>query len=138
LSGGEKVKLSLVKILTGGANFIILDEPTNYLDIVSMEALEESLEEYEGTMLIISHDRKLVGKVSDRLLLIEDCAIKTYEGRLEEYHNNCRSEPAAREKDLEDMLLKLKLSELAGKIADCGDKQERSRLDKEYKKLIKK
>jgi macrolide transport system ATP-binding/permease protein len=127
-----------VKVLTGGANFIILDEPTNYLDIVSMEALEEVLKEYGGTLLIISHDRKFLDNVSDRLLLIEDGTIKTHEGRLEEYYNDCTSEPAVRENDMEDMLLKLKLSELAGKIACCADEQERSRLDAEYNKLIKK
>ena len=66
LSGGEKVKLSLAKILTGNANFIILDEPTNYLDIISMEALESVLHDYKGTMLIISHDRKFLNNVSDR------------------------------------------------------------------------
>ncbi len=138
LSGGEKVKLSLVKVLTGGANFIILDEPTNYLDIASMEALEEVLQEYGGTLLIISHDRKFLDNVSERLLLIEDGTIKTHEGRLKEYFNDFRSQPNLREKEMEDLLLQLKLSELAGKIADCGDTQERCRLDEEYNKLIKK
>ncbi len=138
LSGGEKVKLSLVKILTGGANFIILDEPTNYLDIISMEALESVLRDYEGTMLIISHDRKFLNNVSDRVLLIEKCTIVTYEGKLEEYFSDAKIAPVAREKEVEGMVLKLKLSELAGKIAGCRDNQERSRLDEEYRQMLKK
>ncbi len=135
LSGGEKVKLSLAKILTGGANLIILDEPTNYLDIISMEALESVLREYAGTMLIISHDRKFLNNVSDRVLLIEKYKIKTYEGLLENYYSENAS-PRAGEKEMEDMVLRLKLSELAGKIAGCRDEQERSRLDEEYRQIL--
>lgn len=138
LSGGEKVKLSLAKILTGGANFIILDEPTNYLDIVSMEALESVLCEYEGTMLAISHDRKFLNNVADRVLLIEDCVIKTYEGPLEEYFRDAQTPPGDKEKDMEEMVVRLRLSELAGKIAACRDEEERSRLDEEYRLLSKK
>lgn len=137
LSGGEKVKLSLARILTGGANFIILDEPTNYLDIISMEALESVLGDHEGTMLIISHDRKFLNNVSDRVLLIENCGIKTYEGNLEAYYSDSGADPGAREIEMEDMVVRLKLSELAGKIAECRDEQERSRLDREYRLLLK-
>ncbi len=137
LSGGEKVKLSLAKILTGGANFIILDEPTNYLDIISMEALESVLRDYRGTMLIISHDRKFLNNVADRVLLIKDCAIITYEGTLEDYFRESSADIGAREKEIEDMVLRLRLSELAGKLAECRDEEERSRLDLEYTKLLK-
>ena len=138
LSGGEKVKLSLVKVLASGANFIILDEPTNYLDINSMEALESVLHEYEGTLLVISHDRKFLDNVSDRVLLIENCSIKTYEGRLKEYFIDSKITPVVREKEIEDMIIKLRLSELAAKISACRDEQERSRLNEEYNLLIKK
>ncbi len=138
LSGGEKVRLSLAGVLTGGANFIILDEPTNYLDVLSMEALESVLHDYEGTLLVISHDRKFLNNVSDRVLLIEKCAIKTYEGHLEEYFRDLRAAPDEKEKEIENMVVQLKLSELAGKIADCKDEQERSRLDTEYRLLLKK
>ena len=138
LSGGEKVKLSLAKILTGGANFIILDEPTNYLDIISMEALESVLREYEGTMLVISHDRKFLNNVADRVLLIEQGAIITYEGRLEEYFSEARAAPDDREKEIEEMVVRLRLSELAGRLAACRDEEERSRLDEEYRLLLEK
>lgn len=138
LSGGEKVRLSLAGVLTGGANFIILDEPTNYLDILSMEALESVLHDYEGTLLVISHDRKFLNNVSDRVLLIEKCAIRAYEGHLEECFRDLKAVPAVKEKEIEDMVVQLKLSELAGKIADCKNEQERSRLDREYTLLLEK
>lgn len=137
LSGGEKVKLSLAKILTGGANFIILDEPTNYLDITSMEALESVLRDYKGTMLIISHDRKFLNNVADRVLLIEKCAIITYEGTLEDYFRESNADIGVREKEMEDIVVRLRLSELAGKLAECRDEEERIRIDLEYTKLIK-
>ncbi len=89
-------------------------------------------------MLIISHDRKFLNNVSDRVLLIEECAIKTYEGRLEEYFSNAKTAPDVKEKEIEDMLFRLRLSELAGKIADCRGEQERNRLDREYTLLLKK
>ncbi len=138
LSGGEKVKLALAKILTGGANLIILDEPTNYLDIISMEALESVLRDYEGTMLVISHDRKFLNNVTDRVLLIENGAIITYEGHLEDYINDAKACSIDREKEMEDMVVRLRLSELAGKIAECRDEQERSRLDEEYRQMLQK
>ena len=87
LSGGEKVKVSLAKILVSEANFLILDEPTNYLDVFSMEALEKVLCDYTGTLLIISHDRKFIENVGQRLLLIDNKNIQTFEGTLHEYKN---------------------------------------------------
>ncbi|HBR02452.1 MAG TPA: ABC-F type ribosomal protection protein [Ruminiclostridium sp.] len=85
LSGGEKVKVALASILVSDANFLILDEPTNYLDIFSMEALEKVLLDYTGTILAISHDRKFIENIGQRLLMIEEKEIKTFEGTIKEY-----------------------------------------------------
>ena len=82
---GEKVKVSIARLLVSQANFIILDEPTNYLDVFSMEALESVLRDYSGTLLLISHDRKFVGSIAQRLLIIEGNHIKTFEGSLKDY-----------------------------------------------------
>ncbi len=80
LSGGEKTKLSLAKLLYHPANFIIFDEPTNHLDIFAREALENSLLEYNGSCLIVSHDRFFLDKVVNRIFHLSDGSIKEYDG----------------------------------------------------------
>ena len=72
LSGGEKVRLSLAKLMLKKANFLILDEPTNHLDILSKEALENALNEYDGTILFVSHDRYFIKKIATSCLVIND------------------------------------------------------------------
>lgn len=80
LSGGEKTKLSLALLLYHPANFIILDEPTNHLDIDSREALEEALLKYDGTCLIVSHDRYFLDKIATRVLNISNGHLRIYDG----------------------------------------------------------
>lgn len=71
LSGGEKVRLQLCKILKKGPNLLILDEPTNHMDIIGKESLENLLQNYDGTVIFVSHDRFFVNKISDCLLIFE-------------------------------------------------------------------
>lgn len=85
LSGGEKVRLKLSKILKKGPNLLILDEPTNHMDIVGKESLENMLIEYEGSILFVSHDRFFVSKVADALLVFDGKDIKYYNCRYDEY-----------------------------------------------------
>jgi len=80
LSGGEKTKLSLARILYHPANFIIFDEPTNHLDLISREVLETALIEYEGSCLIVSHDRFFLDRVVNRILHVHQGGLKTYDG----------------------------------------------------------
>ena len=72
LSGGEKVRLALAKLMLQGANFLILDEPTNHLDIVSKEALENCLKDYDGTILFVSHDRYFIKNIANSCLVLEN------------------------------------------------------------------
>lgn len=78
LSGGEKVRLSLVKLVLSQPNFLILDEPTNHLDLLGKEALEESLNGYEGTMLFVSHDRYFISKIATAILVIDEGKAEYY------------------------------------------------------------
>lgn len=86
LSGGEKVRLKLCEILKKGANLIFLDEPTNHMDIVGKESLEEMLKRYKGTLLFVSHDRYFVNKVADSLLIFDESDnVKYFDGTYDEY-----------------------------------------------------
>lgn len=85
LSGGERVRLKLSKLLYEDINLLILDEPTNHLDIDSIEALEESLECFKGTILFISHDRYFINKMSSRIIEIDNKTFKNYLGNYDNY-----------------------------------------------------
>ena len=85
LSGGEKAKLSLLKLMLSGANTLVLDEPTNHLDIESREIVEEALLEFEGTLLIVSHDRYLLSKIPDRILELTLEGLTEYKGKFDYY-----------------------------------------------------
>lgn len=85
LSGGERSRLQLALVVLSGANFLLLDEPTNNLDIASAEVLENALEDFLGTALIISHDRYFLDRTVERLLVIEDKGLKEYQGAYSDY-----------------------------------------------------
>jgi len=85
LSGGEKARVSLVKILLSEVNFLIMDEPTNHLDINSLEALEKALKSYNGTLIVISHDRFFLDKLVSRVVEIKDKKVNEYSGNYSYY-----------------------------------------------------
>lgn len=85
LSGGQKSKAALARLAATGANLLIMDEPTNHLDIWSCEALERSIREFEGTVLVVSHDRYFLNQVADRLIVVADGRARVIEGDYETY-----------------------------------------------------
>jgi ATP-binding cassette subfamily F protein 3 len=85
LSGGEKARVALAKTIISKANFLLLDEPTNHLDMHSCELLIESLNKYEGTFVLVSHDRYFVSKTANKIWEIIDHEIKEFKGGYEEY-----------------------------------------------------
>ncbi|MDJ1481223.1 ABC-F family ATP-binding cassette domain-containing protein [Cytophagaceae bacterium YF14B1] len=85
LSGGEKSRVALAKTLISEANFLLLDEPTNHLDMQSVSILIQALEQYEGTYVVISHDRHFVSHVANKIWFIEDYQIKEYPGTYDEF-----------------------------------------------------
>ncbi|HOP72929.1 MAG TPA: ABC-F type ribosomal protection protein [Thermoclostridium caenicola] len=139
ISGGEKVKVSIARLLVSKANFIILDEPTNYLDVFSLEALESVLKDYTGTLLLISHDRQFVENIAQRLLIIEDNRLKTFEGSLKEYEESIRAkeERTVSSSGLEETIRQMKLAELSAKISACSDESQKQELEAQYQALLK-
>ncbi|HPO48900.1 MAG TPA: ABC-F family ATP-binding cassette domain-containing protein [Spirochaetota bacterium] len=91
LSGGERARVSLAKIILSRANFLILDEPTNHLDIFSRTALEEALQNYEGAILTVSHDRYFLNKIVDKIIYLENGKSYIYNGNYD-YFSSKRSE----------------------------------------------
>ena len=85
LSGGEKARLALSLIVWDKPNLIVLDEPTNHLDMATREALTVALSSFEGTLLLVSHDRHLLRSVCDKLILVHDGAVSEYDGDLDDY-----------------------------------------------------
>ena len=85
LSGGEKIRLLLIKLIQKDINFLILDEPTNHIDIDTRELLEEALNDYSGTILFVSHDRFFINKIATRVLNIENNQIKSYYGNFDNF-----------------------------------------------------
>ena len=85
LSGGERAKLSILKLMLSSANFLLLDEPTNHLDIYSRQALEDALIAFGGTMLIVSHDRRFINRLGDKIWSMENGTVTEYIGNYDYY-----------------------------------------------------
>lgn len=92
LSGGEKSRLALVKMLLKPANFLVMDEPTNHLDMKSKKVLQDALSNFNGTYLIVSHDRHFLDPIINKVIEIKDGKIKTYLGNISDYIQKLESE----------------------------------------------
>lgn len=89
-SGGEIARVEMLKLMLSGDNFLLLDEPTNHLDSFSREALESTLDDFEGTLLIVSHDRYFINKLADRVLVLNEDGIDEYLGNYDYYVSHKR------------------------------------------------
>ena len=85
MSGGEKGRVSLAKLMLSNANFLILDEPTNHLDLYSKEILEDAINNYEGTVFYVSHDRYFINKTATRILDLTEQGLINYKGNYDYY-----------------------------------------------------
>lgn len=100
LSGGEKVRLALSKIFRRRPNFLILDEPTNHMDIIGKETLEKLLMDFSGTVIVVSHDRYLINRVAKSLIVFESGGVRYFDGTFDEYEEREKetAEEVAKEK----------------------------------------
>ncbi|MBU5467930.1 Vga family ABC-F type ribosomal protection protein [Virgibacillus sp. MSJ-26] len=131
LSGGERVKVALSKVFLSDVNMLVLDEPTNYLDVESLEALETLLKTYEGSILFVSHDRQFVENIATRILEIQDKKISLFEGNYKQYksHQSENRDPAQDE----SLLLETKISEVLSRLSVEPSKE----LEEEFQRLLK-
>lgn len=137
-SGGERARIALLKLMLGKFNFLLLDEPTNHLDAFSREELENTLLDYSGTMLIVSHDRYFINKLSSRILELTPTGINEYLGNYDEYierKNRTASQEVVEKKEtvkkVNDYLLKkerrsqmLKMKNRLAKVEEEIEKTE--------------
>lgn len=137
LSGGERVKVSLAKLFVSDSNTLILDEPTNYLDIYALEALEKLLKDYEGTLLVVSHDRQFISAIATKLVVFEEKQLKLFEGSHEEYANRDTS----KERDIEAerlMQVEMEITSTLGQLSKrLLTDEEKERLDYQFQELLK-
>ena len=133
LSGGEKARVALAKTILTKANFLILDEPTNHLDMQSVTILIDVLEEYEGTFIVVSHDRHFLSCIANKIWWIEDQQLKEYPGTYEEFEewqklNATRKQAPEKEK----------ASQSAKEVKSEKKKSPVNALDEQEKKQLKK
>ena len=104
LSGGELSRVAMAKLVLSKANILLLDEPTNHLDIASREALESALVNFPGTLIIASHDRALIDRLSERLIIVENGQAKVHLGNYSHYRWKNKSEEEERKKNTDEVL----------------------------------
>lgn len=139
LSGGERVKLSFAKMILEDINFLILDEPTNYLDISSLDVIEEILKNYNGSILFVSHDLRFIENIGQELLIVEDKKIKSFNGRYSEYIKSRSSKiPVGKIDSFKEdrMILEMEISSLISRISMEEDLNEIEKLDEIYKEKL--
>lgn len=145
LSGGEKVKVSLAKVLLTPSNILILDEPTNYLDITSQKALEELLKDYDGTLIMISHDKEFIRNIATKLIIIENQELVTFNGTYDKYlaktlpnknSSHIKSEGAFINIAEKLMVLENELSLVISKLSFAVNEDDKIALDLRYLELL--
>ncbi|MBC9786156.1 ABC-F type ribosomal protection protein [Heliobacterium chlorum] len=152
LSGGERVKLALARVLVQDFHLLILDEPTNFLDLYAMEALEALILEYPGAVLFVSHDRRFVDRLAQQLLVLEAGRIIAYNGSYSDYLSKSQEKArrlvtdqerkAGRENSSEELMcLQLRLTQVLAQLSMTplkGSAAHRAILEAEYQQLVKK
>ncbi|MDR3593597.1 ABC-F type ribosomal protection protein CplR [Clostridium sp.] len=140
LSGGEVVKVALCKVLLSDNNLLILDEPTNYLDIKAMEALEKALINTGKTVIIVCHDRKFISNICDYIIEIKDKCLIEFDGSYKKYLSEINKPKISKiEKANEEklMILKNKLTEVISLLSMERDVSKKDELEHEYNKVLK-
>ena len=137
LSGGEKARLTLVKLMMSGANTLILDEPTNHMDIESKEVFEEALKDFEGTAIIVSHDRYFLQKIPTRMFELTPEGIKEYLGKYDYYLEKKAQEEEAKAMESRGQESFVQTSSKEERANKKAQEAEERRLRREIERLEK-
>lgn len=130
LSGGEKMKLCLCQLILSDCNVLVLDEPTNYLDLPSLRALERMLGEYPGTVLLVSHDQAFVRHTATCLLFLQEGRAQVFNGTLDAWEEEKRASPQV-DAALRRSALQMRMTELIGRISAAAP-GEKAQLEQAY------
>ncbi|MGF2616656.1 ABC-F family ATP-binding cassette domain-containing protein [Rossellomorea vietnamensis] len=136
LSGGERVKTAIAKLLVGDYNLLVLDEPTNHVDLDTLQALEGLLRDYPGTVLLVSHDRRFVENVADKLWRFHDRTISMFDGGLKQLEGWTETAHSLDENEEEILKLETKLTELIGRLSLPSPADDVTELDRQYKSVL--
>jgi len=138
LSLGERTRVKIAQLILNNNNMLILDEPTNHLDLHSRERLEETLENYSGTILIASHDRYMLERICDKLLVFEDEKIKRIECSLKEYLEKTKKEKSDKDQANEKLIIENRIAYIIGELTKYTPEDlEYHKLDSEFNDLVK-
>ena len=135
LSGGERAKVALARLMLGDFNLLLLDEPTNHLDVFTLQALQEILAGYAGTLLFVSHDRAFVEAVATRLARFDGARIAAFEGSLAEYEAEQSRDRSAEALKLQITALEMRMAALAARMAQPRKGDSPEALNAEYAQL---
>ncbi|GGF16422.1 ABC-F type ribosomal protection protein [Halobacillus andaensis] len=138
LSGGEKVKAALAKLLVGDYNVLLLDEPNNHLDVEARKALESLIQDYPGTVLYVTHDRRFIKETANQLWVMEDETVKTYDGTYDEWEMERNKPASVSEEGYDTMALETKLTELISRLSMPSPHEDLQLLEEEYEETLKK
>lgn len=144
LSMGEKGRVVFAKLILSGANLLVLDEPTNYMDIPSKEKIEDVLDEYMGSIIFVSHDRYFIKRLANRVFVIDNQNLYCYDGDYEYYLAKCKEQKMNEEigvkyKDLAESISRLEceLAFLGGQLYEVVDEEEKEVLSNKYLAVAK-
>ena len=137
LSGGQKVRLELCKIIRKGPNTLLLDEPTNHMDIIGKETLERLLQAYEGTTIVVSHDRYFINKIANCLLVFEEDKVRFFRGTYNEYLEEREKEEITKEEKASKKENK-KEEQITDNKSQYLENKERNKIQTKIKRLEEK
>ncbi|WP_066501560.1 ribosomal protection-like ABC-F family protein [Abyssisolibacter fermentans] len=139
LSLGERTRVKVAQLILNNNSILILDEPTNHLDLNCREKLEEALENYNGTIIIVSHDRYMLERICDKLLVFENEEVKRIECSFKEYIEKTKKENNDKDKVDENLIVETRMAYILGELSKyTPEDPEYQKLDSEFNDLVEK